>query len=804
MGERGRGVRPAELPGLAAKVYHTPRPEHGRRLEAMLASPPAGRPAFTWPVEVLRSPAGEVVGYLMPRLAPDRVPLAELFERRTRRVHVPHFTYRDLMATARSLAECVAAVHRRGHVVGDLDEGDILAGPDARVTLVDTDSFQVTSPATGERFRCTTAQPDLTPPELQGLRPADVDRAPEHDRFGLAVILFQLLMEGAHPFAGVCAARGASPSRSERIRAGEFAYAPGGACRPAPLSPPFELLDRGLRVLFTRCFVDGHLRPSARPTPEEWEHALARAEAELRLCATGPRHVYGSHLDACPWCERARLVPGGDPFPPNDDTLIPTSGAQSAGAVPPVPASAAGFAPPVGAPSVPPLSAAPVSPVSAAPSASPLSAGPSVPPPLPADRIPPPLPADRVPPPIPADLIPSLATAADRVPPPIPTDLIPAQTASVPPPIPADRVPPPLPPRHVPPPLPSAAPRVPPSVPGQPAAPGHAPPADARSGVNPFTGLALLLAVAGVIPPLRGVAWALAAVSAVLGTVFAHRWKGAGQLQVVAAAAVIGLTLFMGRQGTPPDPETTRVAAAPSSSETAPDRDARPSDEPEDASRAETPPVRPPRATREEATQDEPTRDEPARAAPKPTPRRAPKSEPTPRRTPRSELEPEPTPRRASRPEPTPRRAPKPRETPRTEPRRTPREPATAPSRTTRTTTTETRRTPRPEAAPRSTPAVTRRTPPEPAAPSARELSLVRAELAVAQTLKNQGAYYDAGISLRNAQGNASSLAARYPNSASVAELNRRVRTLTTENRQACLAEASIFRSRGEPTPPCP
>jgi hypothetical protein len=74
----------------------------------------------------------------------------------------------------------------------------------------------------------------------------------------------------------------------------------------------------------------------------------------------------------------------------------------------------------------------------------------------------------------------------------------------------------------------------------------------------------------------------------------------------------------------------------------------------------------------------------------------------------------------------------------------------------------------------------------------------------VAQVLKNQGAYTDAGATLRGAQRSVASLSVRYPGSAAVAELDQRVRALAAENRQACRAEAAIFRSRGEPAPACP
>ena len=57
-------------------------------------------------------------------------------------------------------------------------------------------------PESGKIYRCVVGVPEYAP-ELQGKSFKDVDRRPEHDRFGLAVLVFHLLMMGRHPFSGV-------------------------------------------------------------------------------------------------------------------------------------------------------------------------------------------------------------------------------------------------------------------------------------------------------------------------------------------------------------------------------------------------------------------------------------------------------------------------------------------------------------------------------------------------------------------------------------------------------------------------
>ena len=319
---------------LAAKVYHRPAEWHGAKLLAMLAAPPADPTAgshvsVAWPLDMLWQHANGhgrlAAGFLMPRIAGARA-LFEFYNPRSRRQHCPSFHYAYLHRTARNLAAAVTAVHAQGHVVGDLNESNVLARDTALVTLVDTDSFQVRDPRPGgpggERavYRCPVGKAEYTPPELLGVRFTDVDRAPEHDRFALAVLLFQILMEGTHPFMGEFTGAGDAPPLEARVRAGHFPHAgllsPAiGPYRPSRGALPFGAVAPTLRDMFVRAFVDGHRDPSVRPTAQAWSGALREAEAALVTCAANEQHRFGPHLDACPWCERARQLGGRDPFP---------------------------------------------------------------------------------------------------------------------------------------------------------------------------------------------------------------------------------------------------------------------------------------------------------------------------------------------------------------------------------------------------------------------------------------------------------------------------------------------------------
>lgn len=323
-------AHPAD-PDRVVKLFHAPDAGRRPKLERMLADPPLGPGGaargvrLAWPQALVEDEAGACRGFVMPRAEGTRA--FELYNPVTRRTRAPHCDYALLHRAGWNLAAAFEALHAHGYVVGDVNESNVITAGDGSVALVDTDSFGVPDGAGGQH-RCAVGKPEYTPPELQGTSFAEVDRGPEHDRFGLAVLLFQLLMEGTHPFAARFPGLAEAPPLAERIREGLFPYRGMWDLTAVPprLAPPPEILHPGLRRLFHRCFVDGHADPAARPDPAEWRAALAEARAALVACDANPRHRFGAHLQGCPWCDRAALLGGRDPFP---DTAADDEGEEA-------------------------------------------------------------------------------------------------------------------------------------------------------------------------------------------------------------------------------------------------------------------------------------------------------------------------------------------------------------------------------------------------------------------------------------------------------------------------------------------
>lgn len=316
------------------KLFHATDEGRRAKLERMLADPPLGPGGaargvrLAWPQALVEDEAGACRGFVMPRAEGTRA--FELYNPATRRTRAPHCDYALLHRAGWNLAAAFEALHAHGYVVGDVNESNVITAADGSVALVDTDSFGVPDGAGGQH-RCAVGKPEYTPPELQGADFASVDRTPAHDRFGLAVLLFQLLMEGTHPFAARFPGLADAPPLAERIREGLFPYRGMWDLTAVPprLAPPPEMLHPGLRRLFHRCFVDGHADPAARPDAAEWRAALAEARAALVACDANPRHRFGAHLQGCPWCDRAALLGGRDPFPDtagDEDEEAPPAG----------------------------------------------------------------------------------------------------------------------------------------------------------------------------------------------------------------------------------------------------------------------------------------------------------------------------------------------------------------------------------------------------------------------------------------------------------------------------------------------
>ena len=312
LGKGGEGSvwRIQGSPEIVAKIYHHHKRTAAQdaKLRAMLAEPPmqkgpGGHITIAWPQQLLFTHQ-HCAGFTMARIeqCPD---IFQIYNPRLRQTSYPACDRRFLHRTALNLAVAFRLLHARGYVIGDVNQKNILVTADAQVTLIDTDSFQVRDPVGGLVHRCLVATPEYLPRELQGQALDQIDRLPCHDLFGLAVLLFQLLMEGRHPCVGVPrdSSRKAPTEPREWVREGVFPYTHNPYFGPPPAAPDFSLLHPELQSLFLRAFINGNQAPSARPSAKEWYASLKIAEGDLLRCGRNAEHwYYGANGKKCPLC----------------------------------------------------------------------------------------------------------------------------------------------------------------------------------------------------------------------------------------------------------------------------------------------------------------------------------------------------------------------------------------------------------------------------------------------------------------------------------------------------------------------
>jgi DNA-binding helix-hairpin-helix protein with protein kinase domain len=291
--------------GLVGKIYH--RQLDAEKIEKLsrmveLQSERLLKLA-AWPVGTLRSRNGNSVAGVLMRNVSELKDIHLLYNPKSRIREFPaKANWSFLLHTAGNVARAFSVIHEYGHVIGDVNQSNVRVSPEsAVVSLIDCDSFQISS--RGRYFLCGVGVPLYTPPELQDKQFKNVIRTPNHDNFGLAVLLFHLLFMGRHPFAGRFLGRGDMPIE-KAIGEFRFAFAPDSQrtqMQPPPNCITLAHLSPEVSGLFVNAFAPGGAQ-SGRPNAGQWIAALDVLGHQLKKCSTNGAHSFFQSLSTCPWC----------------------------------------------------------------------------------------------------------------------------------------------------------------------------------------------------------------------------------------------------------------------------------------------------------------------------------------------------------------------------------------------------------------------------------------------------------------------------------------------------------------------
>jgi DNA-binding helix-hairpin-helix protein with protein kinase domain len=292
-------------PGHVLKIYHEPADSaKASKLEHMKRQATPEILSFAaWPRHLVWDQNKKsVVGFIMPKV--QGLEIHQIYSFKERMSYFPQVRWDFLIQVAINCAQALQDIHRLGVVIGDINEGNILVKNNATISLIDCDSFQAIH-ANGYAWTCDVGIAHWTPPELQSAPTfRGVVRTVNHDRFGLALLVFHLLFMARHPFSGSRASR-EDVALEKAIARFDYFYssvAVSRGLRPPPHSLAVGAMPSGLPALFERAFHSGSERAGARPAPSEWVLALSELAKSLVVCRADKAHRYPGNLAACPWC----------------------------------------------------------------------------------------------------------------------------------------------------------------------------------------------------------------------------------------------------------------------------------------------------------------------------------------------------------------------------------------------------------------------------------------------------------------------------------------------------------------------
>ena len=336
-GKEGTVYLVQNAPSIVAKIFHQQPPPDStqQKLLTMIANPlpqPHTRYfSIAWPISIItRTKRSTVpVGYTMPAiLADDYHEIGAYFNPARRRelaiARDKPYTYLHLLNMAHNVCLATAHIHSHQHLVGDFNSRNILANHRGRIAIIDTDSFQIHDHKRSTDFLSNVGTPEYTPPSMQGIDFDQQLRTQQDDLFSLAVLIYQLIVQGQHPYNGIYATD--DPRHpvniADRIRLQPFVH----YAKPQQgYTPPLHAHYLWTRIPLKRLFRTAFNNPHTRVPASTWADAIETATANMSQCRLNPFHYYFGK--PCTWCRYHQMF-RTDAFPKTAQPLPNRSNAR--------------------------------------------------------------------------------------------------------------------------------------------------------------------------------------------------------------------------------------------------------------------------------------------------------------------------------------------------------------------------------------------------------------------------------------------------------------------------------------------
>ena len=245
---------------VVCKIYHSDKlnGDRERKLRAMAANKPDSK-NVCWPLALVNDSTGKLRGFVMEKVEGEPLSSGIMNPGEFMKKN-PNWTRRQSVRLVLNILEEFSGLHKKGILMGDVNDLNILMRPDATVSFVDCDSYQI------QGFSCPVGTDAYTPPELQGVEFRNQVRELNHEAFSIAVLLFKIMLPGKHPFSH---SRGGS--LTENIRQGMFPYRIKGRTSSCDLpAGHWRFCWSHLPLALKNEFGAAFLQETSRPTVAKW------------------------------------------------------------------------------------------------------------------------------------------------------------------------------------------------------------------------------------------------------------------------------------------------------------------------------------------------------------------------------------------------------------------------------------------------------------------------------------------------------------------------------------------------------
>ena len=230
---------------------------------------------IAWPLMPVFNKNRQIIGFVMRKV--HGVSMRSLFGTKNIQKHFPGWDRLNLIEVAIDFVKKVKLLQKYGVQINDFNPDNFLIDRNGKVQFIDCDSFQITDQ--NNKVHITrTFYPSHCAPELLNNKSALAHPRNEHHlEFGTAIIIFNILMCGLHPYSYYDArSNDYCGSPDENLKKGRCPLGIGAGCR-FPIGNWYNLwswLTCKAKNGFIQTFRDGHSNPASRTSLEEWGRIL--------------------------------------------------------------------------------------------------------------------------------------------------------------------------------------------------------------------------------------------------------------------------------------------------------------------------------------------------------------------------------------------------------------------------------------------------------------------------------------------------------------------------------------------------